>query len=107
MNDTPHHLSEHEAANRLEPIRAKLEKLEKRTRHFRERIPPGSIDGEHLDLERQRERWQLAQKRLAESDRWACHVTAKLDDFDYAKKGMALPELGATGRVWSMDHNPR
>ncbi|HLL50182.1 MAG TPA: hypothetical protein VK356_05890, partial [Thermomicrobiales bacterium] len=45
MNDTPrYHLSEHDSADLLEPIRAELEKLEQRTRHYRERIPLGSPD---------------------------------------------------------------
>ena len=45
MNDTPrYHLSEHDSADLLEPIRAELEKLEQRTRHYRERIPLGSAD---------------------------------------------------------------
>jgi NAD+ dependent glucose-6-phosphate dehydrogenase len=50
VNDTPrYHLSEHDSADLLEPIRAELETLEQRARHYRERIPLSSTaDSEAL-----------------------------------------------------------
>ena len=52
MNDTPrYHLSEHGSRELLDPLRAELETLERRTRHYRDRIPLGSAaDGEALRL---------------------------------------------------------
>ena len=44
-NDTPpYHLSEHGARELLDPLRAELEKLEQRTRHYRDRIPLRSAE---------------------------------------------------------------
>ena len=43
VNDSsPYHLSRHGTRELLDPIRAELEKLERRTRHYRERVPLGS-----------------------------------------------------------------
>ena len=40
MNEkAPYHLSEHGPSELLDPIRAELETLEARARHYRERIP--------------------------------------------------------------------
>jgi site-specific DNA recombinase len=65
------------------------------------------LDQERVELDRQREEWRLAQDRLAELDLWVQNVAANLDEFDYAKRRLALTELGATVRVWAKDHSPR
>ena len=65
------------------------------------------LEDERADLDRQREGWRLAQERLAELDLWVQNVAANLDEFDYAKRRLALSELGAEVRVWGTDHTPR
>lgn len=65
------------------------------------------LEEERADLDRQREGWRLAQERLAELDLWVQNVAANLDEFDYAKRRLALSELGADVRVWGTDHKPR
>ncbi|MDF3038612.1 MAG: hypothetical protein K0Q71_1318, partial [Thermomicrobiales bacterium] len=44
---------------------------------------------------------------LAELGLWVQNVSANIEEFDYAKKRMALSELGATVRLWATDHSPR
>jgi site-specific DNA recombinase len=65
------------------------------------------LEQDRSSLEIQCDSWRLAQERLSELDHWIRNVAANIDAFDYAKKRLALDALGATVRVWSMDHNPR
>ena len=65
------------------------------------------LEQERADLEQQREGWRLAQERLDELDLWIQNVAANLDEFDYAKKRMALHELHVEVTLWATDHTPR
>jgi hypothetical protein len=65
------------------------------------------LEQERSNLEIQCDGWRLAQERLSELDHWIRNVAANIDAFDYGKKRLALDALGATVRVWSMDHSPR
>jgi NAD(P)-dependent dehydrogenase (short-subunit alcohol dehydrogenase family) len=96
-NDTPpYHLSEHGSRELLDPIRAELEKLERRTRHYRERVPLRSAeDNETL---------RVASNALASARQAIEAATGRADP---AQRTLEEPEVspksvlitGAGGRI--------
>ncbi len=96
-NDTPpYHLSEHDSADLLEPIRAELETLERRTRHYRDRIPLRSAaDSEVLRLAS--EALASAREAIEEAAGLVEPPESALDGTQSAPKRVLI--TGAGGRI--------